>query len=236
MELISGIGMVLVGFAFVTYWNRKRRVPFKPFLFGALLWVIGVSLKFAVAIPVNHRFLKLLLLSLHSIEAQIIYYTYVGLLTGVFECAFCYLVIKYSKLRDYNFDNAIAFGIGFGSTEAILIGFYSLIQVLLSGVSAQSSLLLSIPVPIIERISTLFVHIFCSVLIFYSIRNRQISYFLLSFFIKTFFDGLAGWFNIAFIHSLSNIWIVEALTAIVGILSLSGLYWMRNKYMSTNNP
>lgn len=235
MVLISGLGMIFVGAAFIASWARLTKVPLLPFLWGALLWVISVTLKFAVAIPVNQRLLKLLLISLHPMLATLIFSTYVGLLTGIFECAFIYFVVKLTSLREYNFDHAIAFGVGFGSIEAILLGLISLIKMLFAGHLAQGVPLAGIPIPIVERFFTILVHVFCSVLIFYSIRSRKLSYFLLSFITKTALDGFAGWFHLSYKFSLTNLWIAEVVAAIFGILSLYGAYRLRNKYVSTDN-
>jgi uncharacterized membrane protein YhfC len=228
MSLIPGIGMIIVGVTFIIFWKRKTILSFKPFLWGALLWIIGVSLKFAVAIPINQRFLKYLLVSLHPFQAEFIYYTYVGLLTGVFECAICYLVIKYTFLRNYEFDKIMAFGIGFGAIEAILLGIYFLFQILVRWGYPQTDSLLILPAPIVERLFIVVIHIYCSVLIFYSTKRSKISYFLVSFFLKTLVDGLAAWYILGIAHSITNTWIVEAGFAVFGILSLYGLYRIIN--------
>lgn len=233
MKLIAGIGMILVGVLFPTFWISKIKTPLRPFLIGGLLWVICVGMKFAVAIPFNQRLLQTLLIHLHPLRAQIIYYTYLGLLTGIFECGLLYVIIRQTSLRFYDLNSAVAFGIGFGSIEAIAVGVKFSISAIITGNMTFPSnfiLLLYIPAPIVERFFTVFGQLFCSLLIFYAIRNRQASYFFISFLFKTLVDGSAGWFVYNVAPSLSNVWLAELVIAFFGTLSFFGYKYLRKKY------
>lgn len=236
MALISGFGMILVGVGFVFYWIRAARVPLLPFLWGALLWVITVAIKFAVAIPFNRPLLKYFILALHPVTGGIAFSVYVGLLTGIFECGLCYLVIRLTFMREYDFNHAIAFGIGFGAIEAILLGLVALIKVLVPGHPAGVVPLVSISIPIVERFFTILVHVFSAVLIFYSIRYRKFSYFLLSFFTKTAMDGFAGWFSLNFKFTPANLWMAEGVVTVFGIFSFIGSIWIKKKYPADAGP
>lgn len=53
--------------------------------------------------------------------------------------------------------------------------------------------LISILLPVIERVSTLMIHVLSSVLLVYAVRMRQQRWFWLAFAYKTAVDGVAGW-------------------------------------------
>lgn len=239
MKLIAGIGMILVGVLFPAFWIFKRKAPLRPFLVGALLWIICVAAKFAVAIPLNRKFFQTLLIHLPPVPAQFIYYTYVGLLTGIFECGLLYIIIKQTSLRFYSFDKAVTVGIGFGSFEAIAVGFRSSVVAIITGnitFAGSFAPYLYIPAPIVERFFTVFGHLFCSFLIFYAIQNRQASYFFISFLFKTFVDGSAGWFIYNVVPSLSNVWLAEFVIALSGAIAFLGYKYLSKRYFETLVP
>jgi len=240
--IASGLGMIVVGFFFIIYWKMKTKINYSPFLLGALVWIICIALKFAWAIPINKRLLNLLLSVLGTSFGSLIFWIYVGLLTGIFECGITYLFVRYSKMRKYGYNQAVSFGIGFGSVEAILLGVVSLYSVIvailrpdllppevLSAMRPQN--LLVIPAPIIERLFTILIHIFSSVLIFYSIKNKIFLFFWLSFVYKTVIDAIAAWGKLSFnINILSHLWIIELIVIIYGIIGFYGIRWIKNRY------
>jgi len=240
--IASGLGMIIVGFLFIIYWKMKTKGNYLPFLLGALVWIVSVALKFAWAIPINKRLLNLLLSVLGTSFGNLIFWIYVGLLTGIFECGITYFFIRYSKMRKYDYNQAVSFGIGFGSVEAILLGIVSLYSVtvailrpnllppeVLSAMRPQN--LLVIPAPIIERFFTILIHIFSSILIFCSIRNKILSLFWLSFVYKTVIDAIAAWAQLSFnINILSHLWIIELIVIIYGIIAFYGIRWIKNRY------
>ena len=164
------------------------------------------------------------------------------MLTGIFECGITYLFIKYSKMRKYNYNQAVSFGIGFGSVEAILLGVVSLYSVLVAILrpdllpgnvlqAMRPQNLLVIPAPIVERLFTIVMHTFSSVLIFCSIKNKVFSLFWLSFVYKTVIDAIAAWGNLSFnINILSHLWIIELIVIIYGVTGFYGIKRIKSRY------
>jgi len=240
--MASGLGMIIVGFLFIIYWKIKTKVNYLPFLLGALVWIVSVALKFAWAMPINKRLLNLLLSVLDTRFGNLIFWIYVGLLTGIFECGITYLLVRYSKMRKYDYNQAVSFGIGFGSVEAMLLGVVSLYSVTVAllrpdllppevSSAMRSQNLLVIPAPIIERFFTILIHIFSSILIFCSIKNKILSLFWLSFVYKTVIDAIAAWGQLSFnINILSHLWIIELIVIIYGIIGFYGIRWIKNRY------
>jgi len=198
--LLAGIGMILVAICAVCLWQRGKPSLWPAVWWGALAWVVSVAIKFAAAWPtqafIQHR------------SGDPLIWLYVGLLTGVFECAVPLLLIWKSRLRQADWDRAVAFGIGFGGVEAFLLGLASLVPIVLLLVSpdlippsTRDGLvqrlrdfgLLSIFLPILERVSALAIHVLSCVLLVYAVRMRHPRWFWLAFAYKTAVDGFAGW-------------------------------------------
>ena len=240
--MASGLGMITVGVFFIVYWKKRTKVGYLPFLLGALVWMVSVGLKFAWAIPINKRLLNLLVSALGPSSGNLMFWIYVGLLTGIFECGITYLFVRYSKVRKYEYNQAISFGVGFGSVEAILLGVVSLYSVTLALLrpdllppevlsAMRSQNLLVIPAPIVERFFTVLIHIFSSILIFCSIKNKIFSLFWLSFVYKTVIDAIAAWAQLSFnVNVLSHLWTVELIVVIYGIIGFYGIKWIKNRY------
>lgn len=233
--LLPGFSMIVVGIAFVIYWRFSKRVSIAPFLLGAIVWVVAVTLKFGFAILLNQRFQDLLSVSLSPPVAGPLYWLYIGLLTGVFECGA--VLVFWARIRRYDFNTAVAFGIGFGAIEAVLLGVGGLIVTALA--IANPALLpkkimdsfavsaWAIPAPIIERIGAVFAHIFSCVLIIRAVQRNRLRYFWMAFVYKSMIDAVAAWAQLSFkVDSVSHIWIVECILFIFGIVGYVGLIWL----------
>lgn len=198
--LLAGTSMILLATGSAWFWQRGKPSLRPAVRWGVLAWVISVALKTAAALPTNALVLR------HS--GNPLAWLYVGLLTGVFECAIPLLLISKSRLRRADWNGAVAFGIGFGGVEAVLLGIGALVPIVLLLVAPghiavatrnqwvqqlRSDGLISIVPPIIERAATLIVHILSSVLLIYAVRTRQQRWFWLAFAYKTAIDGVAGW-------------------------------------------
>lgn len=243
--LVSTLGMILVGLLFIICWKRKTKVSYSPFLFGVLLWIISVALKAVWAIATNTQILNFLSSVLGTSSGNLMFWIYLGLLTGIFECGIVYLWVRYSKLREYNFNQATSFGIGFGAGEAIILGIIALISVLiaifmpnvlpadaLSTLNSQSLLTITIQTvaPLVERFCAVLVHAFAAVLIFASIKNKMPSFFWLAFVYKSSIDAIAAWGQLSFITSVYHLWTIEFIVIIYGIVGFYGIKWIKNRY------
>uniref|UniRef100_A0A7C4U8G5 YhfC family intramembrane metalloprotease n=1 Tax=candidate division WOR-3 bacterium TaxID=2052148 RepID=A0A7C4U8G5_UNCW3 len=204
---LGHIGMILVGIAFILYWYYKKKISFKFFLWGSLVWIVAVFLKFAFARLVSKELITFLRDHLSSFLSEPIIWIYTGILTGIFECGIILLFSFIKRIKESNYDESIGFGIGFGSVEAIILGFSALITFLMvllfpeklpNGFAEQ--LLSSLPHPstvfgpIIERISAMFIHISSSVLIITSVKLKKQGWFWISFIYKTIVDSYAAYF------------------------------------------
>jgi uncharacterized membrane protein YhfC len=245
--LITGIGMMAVAIIAVGYWRRRTGASWAAFGLGALAWVVGVALKFAWATPTNALVRQGLDRALPGSVSGPVYWLYIGLLTGVFECGIALLFIRRSRLKAAGWDEAMAFGIGFGAVEAFLLGliqFVGLLAVIAFSnqvpedartAVAQGPMALgiaSIPLPVAERLSALVAHVFTSVLIVYGVRVGQWRWFWLSFAYKSALDAFAAWAILAtpFLNSLALLAAFEAAVGGFAIVGLAGLALLHHRF------
>jgi len=241
LVLFPGIGMLVVGLAFVIYaW--RRRLGFRYVAWGSLAWVISVALKFAWAIGLNARIYAVLTSLLPTTVGSLVFDLYVGSLTGVFEVILVYLVLSRLRLGHAAWKQALAFGIGFGAVESILLGtssFAGSLAVLLTPSQVPASAaahfaLASNPLygaaPIVERAATIFVHILSAGLIFYAIATGKRRWLWTAFVYKTALDSVAAFAQFWGVNSLGRIWTIEAIVIVFGLLGSWGTLRIGRRY------
>jgi len=248
--VIPGLGMIAVALIFIIYWRRKSLSPWFFFLWGGLAWFVAIVLKAGFAIPLNRKIIGFLDHSFPSDLASPLSWIYIGLLTGVFECGITLLFAMRRSIKGAIWKNVVAFGIGFGSIEALLVGMAALVGFLaailvptklppqvLAQFQASGIGLLVIPAPIIERIAAILLHTFSCILIIYALRMRKWGWFWLSFIYKTGIDSLAACGH--FSHALANLghlWLLESVAVIFGLLGIWGIYFFSKKYYALEHP
>ncbi len=242
LALIGGVGMILVAIGFVVY-AGVRRLSWAYLGLGALAWAITVAIKFAWAAAINPRVYAALTGALPEIPAHVILYVYVGLLTGIFEVGIVWLVMRYTRLGQAHWKQALGFGIGFGAVEALLLGLSSLASValaiaapdtlppaILEQIALLNNLLYAIG-PIWERFFTVMIHIFCNVLIFYAVMKRQPRWFWASFAYKSGLDAVAAFAQFWGIGTVGRLWAIEAIVGLFGLVA-----WWGTRKVAENYP
>lgn len=243
---LSGIGMMLVAVTAVLLWQRGKPSLWLPVGIGAMAWAVAVVLKVAWAVPMNKLVHSGLNQFLGKAVSEPLFWLYIGLLTGIFECGVKQIFVAKTRLRNADWNQAIAFGIGFGAMEAFLIGAVSFIGLLaviifFEQIPAETKTQLAeaigdspalIPLPIIERIIALLVHTFSSVLIVYGVMVKQLRWFWLSFAYKSAVDAFAAWGILAFGVRESAVKLAqfEVMVSVFAIVALIGLWVMRSKF------
>ena len=234
--------MMAVGAGAMAFWYLKYRTGIEYFFIGGILWAVAVGVKLAMDLTITLPLQAALLVNLPVLAVVAIMSLYVGLRTGFLESGITYLAVRYTSLSGSGFNEAVALGIGFGGTEAIVLGAFSLMNVLAlllvpelqasltPDVLAQFSVAF-IPVPIVERLFTLFIHIFAVVLVVYAVRSGELLWLWLSILLKTITDGPLPLFNYYLGSSgVLSVLPVEAYVAALGIISLAGLVWIGKRF------
>jgi len=247
--LLPGMGMILVALAFVLYAARRRWLGWRYLGMGGLFWILTVLFKFAFAIPVNPVLFRLLGVNQDKLfsPGNLIAYVYVGALTGIFEAGLAYLILRKIRWGKATLNQALAFGIGFGVIEALLLGFSNLFSSLVAmtspnvlpiaslGTLAHNATFALGLAPVVERLSVIFAHIFACVLIFYAIARGETKWAWYAIIYKTLLDTPAAFASFwGVVGSASKIWTIEAILFIFGLIGLWGTIQIARRYPQTN--
>ncbi|MBI2176183.1 YhfC family intramembrane metalloprotease [Candidatus Woesearchaeota archaeon] len=203
-----------------------------PFLaLGALAWLVAVGLKLAWSVPTNKPVMDFLEKNFPRALSGPASWAYIGFLTGIFECGIVLLfVLLQPMLRAASWPEALVFGVGFGATEAWVLGLFSLSQAAEEKQKKVSEFILTATAPVIERIFALFVHAFTTVLIVLAVQQSSYLLFWFSFGFKSLLDSIAAFGHLKWKVLPSRIWLMELIVAVFGTISLLGLLLLYGIY------
>ena len=197
-----------------------RRAPWSAFLWGVLAWLLGgLATKAIVA-----QFLTDLIARSTGPRQWIT----LGLLTGVFECGLVLLLAAFvPSLRGRaTWLRALAFGVGFGAAEALLV---SIDGFLPEGPVAPAEptwdTLIEVGVPFVERFNAVAIHAFACALILLALRTRRQLPFLIAFAYKSLVDALPTETLAPF-----GVLAIQSVYVAFGIAGLMGLIWLRRRW------
>lgn len=258
--LMGGIGMILVSMGFLGFAWRSR-LPFRSLALGALFWILTVAVKFIIAIPLNPVIFRILAPVGDGRWQDWVFSVYIGLLTGITEVLIVWWALKKKpittatgmsrkrislRMNGREWRHALAFGIGFGVIEALILGFSSFSSVVagltvpeqiplptLNALAVANHPLVALA-PVWERFFTIFVHIACNVLLFYGAVAGKNQYFWISFWFKTGLDSVAGFAQLIGIDTLGIMWLIEGIIGVFGLISIWGIMWVRPSYPQAN--
>ncbi len=234
VALLGGLGMILVALVFVIY-AASHRLGWGYMGLGALLWTGSVAVKFALAIPLNPVLYQAIYVPDHLFApGSLLFDLYVGALTGLTEVLLTWLLLRYTRLGKVGWGKALAFGIGFGAFEALLLGISNFAGALTGMLAPQSvgpaiGSLVALNNPlyglasVVERIFTIFVHILSNVLLFYGVAKVQSRWLWVSFAYKSGFDAIAGFAQMWGVAQLSHLWLIEGFVVLFGLAGIWGI-------------
>lgn len=232
----------------IIYWRRKTNVGYGFFLYGATVWVISIIIKVAMDMSITTPLRDWVFVGYGFLATFVFLILYLGLRTGFLESGLSYLAVLKTELKKMNFKKAIAFGIGFGAVEALVIGLSSFTNILIFILYPemigmipleQQALVLSslnmsswvIFAPIIERLSALFIHIFSTVLVVLSVKSKKLRYLWYSILFKAFVDGLVPILVFSLDTTiLINVYLIEIPIIILGLFSYFGIKRVRGRF------
>ena len=245
--LLSGILMIVMGFAFVIYFKRRLKTPWKIFIYGGIIWLVSIILKGAMDVAVTFQLQNILLGMVGVAVTLTLMGVYFGLRTGLLESGLSYFMVTNSGIRK-GFKDALSFGIGFGSAEAIFLGLTTTVNLLVlmtfpqiisslpaatqEVINSQLSMsTLAVIPPILERLSVMAIHVFATVLLFLSARTGRMRYLWASIGFKAVTDGIIPWVSYLIDYSrLPDLFLAEVPFAILGVVALFGTLRMRKRF------
>ncbi len=246
--MLAGIGMMAVAAIAVAYW--KRRSSWKWFSYGALVWIAAIAVKLAMDMTITQP-VENGILDLYGMAAVIAFASvYVGLRTGFFESGFTYLFAKKRAKKNkakITFNDAVAFGIGFGALEAFLLGLMSFLNILAiylypalldplgavqkdMVISALSQSTLVVIPAIIERVAVVFIHAFAAVLAIASVNTKRAKYIWGSVAYKSVTDGIVPLLPFIAGSGLLSSFAMEVPFVVLAVIGYFGIREMRSKF------
>lgn len=224
----------------------KHRASFKPVIIGALTFIVFVL--------VLERILHSVVLGRNLITSPVAIALYGGLAAGLFEEVGRFITISIFLKGNRDWKDGVAFGIGHGGIEAILLATFanlnnlvysslinsgSLDQYLNGKVSSQviaqiKDSLVNTKASLfalggIERICAITFHIALTLIVLYAIRNRKKLYLLLAILIHALIDFPAGLYQT---HIITNIWVVEVILFIITAAAVVFIFKSKNLFKS----
>lgn len=239
----------------IIYLKKKYNASLKPFFIGMLVFFITVQILEA---PIHNYILKINKgTSEFLLSNPVFYMLYGGLMAGIFEETARLIAFKF-LIKDRKGTTPIAYGVGHGGIEAILIGGISAIntisysvlinngkfQTLMesAGVSteiinqtfnqlANSSSIYWL-MPGIERMIAMVIQISLSVLVFYAVKERKYIFFFVAILCHALIDFPAALYQVGV---LRNIYIVEVITLILAIVLATLVFSKLTKKFKKND-
>jgi uncharacterized membrane protein YhfC len=228
--------MTLAAIAFVIF-ALRRGGTWGYLGLGALVWLVTMAVKFAIAFTVSPVVVRAA-----GAPGNLLLYFYEGSLTGLTEVLLTWLLLHHKRLVRAPWGKVLAFGVGFGAFEALLLGLASLAAMLAGllmpqslnaqtmATLARSSDLLYGLVPVAERLAVIFVHIFCNVLLFYSVMRRQVRWMWVAFIYKSLLDTVAAFAQAWGVETAGRVWTIEACIIVFGVVACWGVRKVGQRY------
>jgi uncharacterized membrane protein YhfC len=166
--------------------SLKKKGYLKPLLFGVMTFVVFQVL---TRIPILQGVLpQMPWYIVMQTGYPLLYALFLGSTAALFEEGGRYLVMRLFLKNRQRVSDGIAFGIGHGGIEAVLLAGINALIILLAGSAIDPGMMFAGGV---ERISTMMLHVAWSVMVLKSVRENKISYLLLAFALHTFIDAAA---------------------------------------------
>lgn len=224
----------------VAYFYKKEKISIKAVLIGALMFFIFQGL---IRVPIinfiSYKSWYQSFVSDNMVVAVII----LAFTAGLFETVARYLGLKFMLKKELDRKNGLAYGIGHGGIEAILlVGLSYVANILFSFlINAGENVDISILSPLIttppslflaaglERVFAILFHIAAALLVTYGIMKDKKVFILLSLLLHFLLDGVAGILQMLGV----SVWIIELWIAFVAFLSL--LFIIKSKKIFAAN-
>lgn len=243
--IISFLICILLPTILTIYFYKKHRISLMAVLIGAITFLVSQIATRIPLLTLLGRQQWYLDFASNNIYAVAIF---LGLTAGIFEEVARYIAMKLFMKKNLSWKNGVAFGIGHGGIEAIvLVGLtllnYIVISFMINAGLFESTIGAQLPVgtaiqiksmlvdaPVIdflaggfERIMTMAVHIAFSLIVLYSVKFKKPIYLLYAILLHALVDApvvILGHFGL-------STWALEAVIAVFAAVCL--VYIIRTK-------
>lgn len=197
----------------IILWLQRRQHIWLSFFIGMLVFVIS---QIVLRIPMLQLLQQDISFQLFTLQT-IPYAIFLGLTAGLFEEIGRYIGLRCLK-RHHTFYEVIAFGLGHGAIEAILLTAIPLL-------SYGDLPLQDVWIAGWERITAMCAHIAFTLLVWKSVQNKKLIYLMLAIFVHAIFDFMA----VMMMQANISIILIESILMIVSIVLLIIVYYATKK-------
>jgi uncharacterized membrane protein YhfC len=238
ISIVPALGMMVVAAVAVIYWRRKTHLEAKWFWAGAGIWTVAVVLKIVCALLTNAAVMGFL--KKHTPYPLLVIGggLFLGIQSSLFEMGLTLLAVVIWPRLGRDAARAIGIGVGAGAFEAFLIGFFSLIAILvtLAGVPkterireaydivAKTTPLFWLVAPV-ERIIAILCHASSRALVLLGTVKRKPVAVFWGFLIFTLLDSVAGGAHVSGKIDKISLWWVELAILPFALISIPILRW-----------
>lgn len=238
--IIDAIVCFMLPILILIYFKRKEKISFKPIILGAAVFVV-----FAMILE---RLVHMVVLGNNLITNPVWFTIYGALAAGIFEEGGRFIAFRTVLRNNHKWKDGLAFGIGHGGIEAILIGAGMSIQYIIYSNLINSGMFdavigSKVPVPqlaqlqqikemliqspsaiflmgSVERICAIVIQLALTMIVLYAVKYRKNIYLLVAILLHALIDVPAALYQTKAI----NIYAAEAILIIFFIISMVFLF------------
>lgn len=238
--IIDAIVCFLLPIIVLIYFKRKEKISYKPVIIGAAVFFV-----FAMILE---RLVHMVVLGNNLITNPVWFTIYGALMAGIFEEGGRFIAFKTVLKNNHKWKDGLAFGIGHGGIEAILIGAVMNIQYIVYSKLINSGLfdtVIGSKVPAsqlaqfqliketliqtsagtylmgsVERICALAIQLALTMVVLYAVKYRKNIYLLAAILLHALIDVPAALYQVKAI----NVYAAEAILIIYFIIAMIFLF------------
>lgn len=233
--MIFSMGIsLLLPLILVIYFRKKYQISYRPLFVGAAIWFIFSQ--------ILEKMLHMVVIKTPLYSMAVPFAIYAALAAGVFEETGRFVAFKFFLKENTEWEDGIAYGIGHGGIEAILLGFLLNLNNLIYSLSINNGTydkligsklpenvaanlketLISISpfmfgISGLERAFALVLHIGMTLVILYGIQKRKNLYLIYAIILHAIFDFLPALYQMKVI---TNLVLVESAVAVMSVIVL----------------
>lgn len=221
---ISAVLAILLPTIAAIYLNKKYKASWKAVFIGALIFIVFQPLtRFQLLKYMRSTYW----FSYNMVVNPWIIYLFAGFSAGLFENVGRFIGFKFLLKDKLEWKNGIAYGIGHGGIEAILMAGIPIVAAIISSLATgivpnQSPVMFLVGG--IERVFAMTFHVGASLMVLYGIKNKKYRYLLYAILIHGILDSSIGF--------IKNIALVELWAAIIAFGTLGFMIYKIKKTSS----
>ena len=219
--IFSAVICFVMPVAFLIYFAASKKNLLKPYLLGALTFTV---FQLILRIPL----LQYVLPNMNwywtmSNVNPVLYILFLGITAALFENIGRYIIMKLFMKKQLSYENAVAFGLGHGGIEALILVGINVMASLIVFQSAANAF--SVLLGTLERIFAVIFHVTASLLVMKSIKTANIFYLIIAVFLHALMDS-----GILLLANMGiNFVLLEIILALFSVVMLiTALYLKKN--------